>query len=106
MTRLSAAFGLVLLSAMVYGQGQQAAGPAFELTWTKGRCVGCKIAAGLGRVQVVSRKDVWAVGPKGDQGAGNFIVVHSTDAGRTWRELPQTHQYAGAQGRGSSTSTV
>jgi len=31
----------------------------------------------------------------GEQGAGDFIVVHTKDAGRTWRELPQTNQYAG-----------
>jgi photosystem II stability/assembly factor-like uncharacterized protein len=96
MTRRSAAtFGLVLLSTIGYGQGPKAAGPPFELTWAKGRCMGCKIATGLGRVQFVSRKDVWAVGSDGGRGAGTFVVVHSTDAGRTWREVPQTHQYAG-----------
>lgn len=93
MTSLSeVVFGLVLLSTVGYGQDQKAASSPFELTWTKGKCVGCKIADGLGRVQFVSRTDVWAVGPNGDR---NFIVVHSPDAGRTWREVPQTYQYAG-----------
>ena len=96
MTRLSvAAFGFVFLSMTGYGQNQKTAKTPFALTWSKGTCLGCKIAAGLGRVQFVSRKDAWAVGPKGDLGGGNFVVVHSTDAGRTWREVPQTHQYAG-----------
>ena len=96
MTKLSVvALGIVLLSAIGHGQGPKVASPPFELTVTKGRCLGCKVAAGLGRVQIISRKDVWAVGPKGDRSAGNFVVVHSTDAGRTWRELPQTHQYGG-----------
>jgi photosystem II stability/assembly factor-like uncharacterized protein len=37
---------------------------------------------------------VWAVGF--DQPLrGSFVVVHSTDAGRTWKELPQVHEYAG-----------
>ena len=92
-----AATGLVLLSITGHGQNQETPKPSFVLTWSEGRCLGCKIAAGLGRVQFVSRKDVWAAGPKGDLGGGNFIVVHSTDAGRTWREVPQTHEYAGDQ---------
>ncbi len=90
-----ATFGFVLLSTIGYGQNQTNATSPFVLTWTEGRCLGCTIAAGLGRVQFISRKDVWAVGPKGDLGGGNFIVVHSADAGRTWREIPHTHQYAG-----------
>jgi len=96
MTRLTmAALGLLLLSAIGYGQGPRAAGSPFDLTVTKGKCLGCKTATGLGRVQFVSRKDVWAVGADGGRGAGTFVVVHSADAGRTWREVPQTHQYTG-----------
>jgi photosystem II stability/assembly factor-like uncharacterized protein len=96
MTRLSvAAFGLMLLSTIGSGQDKKTASPPFELTWTKGKCVGCKIAAGLGRVQFVGRNDVWAVGDNGAHTSGPFIVVHSTDAGRTWREMPQTYQYPG-----------
>ena len=61
MTGLSKeACGLVLLSIMGCAQVPKAADPPFELTWTKGRCVGCKIAAGLGRVQFVSRNDALA----------------------------------------------
>ncbi len=90
-----AAFGPVLLATIAYGQDQTAAGPPFTLTWTKGRCVGCKTAAGLRRVQFLSRNDVWAVGEGGADITGPFIVVHSTDAGRTWREMAQTYQYPG-----------
>ena len=78
-----------------YGQDPKTANRPFALTRTEGRCVGCKIATGLGRVQFISRKDVWAVGCSGAHAAGPFIVVHSTDAGRTWREMPQTYQYPG-----------
>jgi photosystem II stability/assembly factor-like uncharacterized protein len=96
MTRLSVVvFGVVLLSTFGRGQDPKTANSPFTLTRSEGRCLGCKIARGLGRVQFISRKDVWAVGSNGALGAGDFIVVHSTDAGRTWRELPQTHQYAG-----------
>ncbi len=96
MTRLSlAALGLVVLSMTGYGQDPKVASPPFDLTWTKGRCVGCRTAKQLGRVQFVSRQEVWAVGDSGAHAAGPFIVVRSTDAGRTWREIPQTHQYPG-----------
>ena len=100
MTRLSvAAFGLVLLSIIGYGQGQKAASPPFELTWTKGRCLGCKNAAWLGEIQFVSRSEVWGVGFKDELNEVNTIIVHSTDAGRTWREVPQSQQYTDPDGR-------
>lgn len=100
MTRFSvAAFGLVLLSTIGYGQDQKAANVPFTLTWTEGKCLGCKIAAGLGEIQFVSRSDVWAVGSKAELNGVNTIVVHSTDAGHTWKEVPQTHQYSDPDGR-------
>ncbi len=85
--------GLLLQPAMEYGQAQKAASLPFTLTWTEGRCIGCKVAHGLGRVHFTSREDVWAVGVNGAHAAGPCIVVHSTDAGSGWRELPQTRQY-------------
>jgi photosystem II stability/assembly factor-like uncharacterized protein len=100
MIRLSVAgFGLVFLSIAVYGQGQKSGKPPFELTWTNGRCVGCKIAAGLGEIQFVSRSEVWGVGLKDELNAVITILVHSTDAGRTWREVPQSQQYTDPDGR-------
>jgi photosystem II stability/assembly factor-like uncharacterized protein len=96
MTRLLvAALGLVLLSTIGNGQDQKTANSPFALTGSEGRCIGCKTATQLGKVQFISREDVWAVGASGAHAAGPFIVVHSTDAGRTWREMPQTHQYPG-----------
>lgn len=100
MTRLYvAAFGLVLLSTIGHGQDQKAANTPFTLTWSQGRCIRCKTATGLGRVQFVSRKDVWAVGSKGELNGVNTIVVRSTDAGRTWREVPQTYQHTDPDGQ-------
>ncbi len=93
---LVAALGLVLLSTIGNGQDQKTANSPFALTWSEGRCIGCKTATQLGKVQFISRKDVWAIGASGAHAAGPTIVVHSTDAGRTWRERPQTLQYPGA----------
>ena len=90
-----AALGLVLLPSIGNGQDQKTANSAFALTWSEGKCIGCKTAAQIGRVQFVSRRDVWAVGVDGAHAAGPTILVHSTDAGRTWREMPQTYQYPG-----------
>jgi photosystem II stability/assembly factor-like uncharacterized protein len=47
----------------------------------------------LGEIQFVSRSEVWAVGSEDHLGGVNVVVVHSTDAGHTWREVPQTQQY-------------
>jgi photosystem II stability/assembly factor-like uncharacterized protein len=81
-----------------YGQNKLNARFPFTLTWTEGKCVGCKIAFELGRIQFVSRNEAWAVGTNfglASQGSGDFVVVHTKDAGHTWRELPQARQHAG-----------
>jgi photosystem II stability/assembly factor-like uncharacterized protein len=74
--------------------------PPFTLNWTQGKCVGCKITADLGEIQFISRTEAWAVGcfcpPPGAQGLGDYIAVHTQDAGRTWREVRQTYAHAGA----------
>jgi len=68
----------------------------FTLTWTEGICLHCKTATALCRIQFVSREEAWAIGSVyGEQGGGDFILVHTKDAGRTWRELPQSEEYAG-----------
>ena len=92
------AFVLVLLS-IGYGQDQEAANAPFTLTWSEGKCFGCQTAARLGEIQFVSRSEVWAVASEDHPGGVNTIVVHSTDAGRTWTEVPQTKQYTDPDGR-------
>src|SRR3984885_7025169 len=92
-------FVLAELVSVGYGQDQKSANAPFTLTWSKGRCVGCKNAHWLGEIQFVSRSEVWGVGFKDVLNAVNTIVVHSTDAGRTWRELPQSQQYTDPDGR-------
>src|SRR5580692_9768814 len=94
MTRLSVAvLGLLLLPTIAYGQDQKAANTPFTLTWSEGTCLGCKIAVRLGEIQFVSRSEVWGVGSEDHLGGVNVVVVHSTDAGHTWREAPQSQQY-------------
>lgn len=83
------------------GQEKSETTVPFTLKWTKGKCVGCKISDQLGRIQFVSRSDAWAVGlshgAPGSQGSGDFIVVHTRDAGHTWKELRQAYQHAGGE---------
>ena len=92
-------FVVTVIPPISNGQEKSETTVPFTLNWTKGKCVGCKIADELGRIQFVSRSEAWAVGfgygPPGSQGSGDFIVVHTKDAGRTWRELRQTYQHAG-----------
>ena len=92
-------FVLAELVSVGYGQDQKAANTAFTLTWSEGKCLGCKVAARLGEIQFVSRSEVWGVGSEDHLGGVNTIVVHSTDAGRTWREVPQTLQYTDPDAR-------
>ncbi len=100
MTRLSVAvLGLLLLPTIEYGQDQKAANTPFTLTWSEGKCLGCRIAARLGEIQFVSRSEVWAVGSENHLGGVNVVVVHSTDAGHTWREVPQSQQYTDPDAR-------
>src|SRR5437588_1734014 len=77
MTRLSVlALGLVLLSTIGFGQNGKTANSPFTLTWSEGKCLGCKIAARLGEIQFVSRSEVWAVGSEDHPGGVNVVVVH------------------------------
>ena len=92
-------FVLAALVPVGYGQDPIAANTPFTLTWSKGKCLGCKNAAWLGEIQFVSRSEVWGVGLKDELNEVNTIVVHSTDAGHTWREVPQSQQYTDPDGR-------
>ncbi len=86
-------FVLAELVSVGYSQNQEAANIPFTLTWSNGKCNACKNAARLGEIQFVSRSEVWAVGSEDHPGGVNVVVVHSTDAGRNWREVPQSLQY-------------
>jgi photosystem II stability/assembly factor-like uncharacterized protein len=90
---------VVALASFASGQTKSGVAAPFTISWTEGKCIGCKTAFELGRIQFISRREAWAVGysypPPGAEGSGDFIVVHTSDAGRTWREVPQTHEHAG-----------
>jgi photosystem II stability/assembly factor-like uncharacterized protein len=92
-------FVLAQIVSVGYGQGAKAANAPFTLTWSEGKCLGCKVAARLGEIQFVSRSEVWAVGSEDHPGGVNVVVVHSTDAGHTWREEPRSQQYTDPDAR-------
>jgi photosystem II stability/assembly factor-like uncharacterized protein len=76
-----------------FGQDLQ---PPFTLVWLEGKCVDCKIAANLTDVQWVSRNEAWGIGMRiPTQGALDYTLVHTTDSGRTWKELTKSWQHAG-----------
>jgi len=87
---------VISIPSTVYAQGDRQQTVPFTLDWTKGKCVRCETAVGLGRIQFVNRDHAWAVGFRyGEQGAGDFIIVHTKDGGHTWREVRQSRQHAG-----------
>ena len=93
---------MIVLAELVsvgHGQGRNASNIPFTLTWSDGKCLGCKIAVRLGEIQFVSRSEVWAVGSEDHLGGVDVGLVHSTDAGHTWRELPQSQQYTDPDAR-------
>lgn len=89
---------VTFMPATIYAQQNGEQTVPFTLDWTKGECVRCETAVDLGRIQFVNVDQAWAVGFQyGEQGAGDFIVVHTKDAGHTWREVRQTRQHAGGE---------
>ena len=97
MRRPCALWTAIYLAVGAFGQTPEL---PFEVTWLRGKCVGCKVARDLDRIQWLNRNEAWAVGwsfpPPGAQGAGDYVVVNTIDGGRTWRELSNTWQHAGA----------
>jgi len=77
----------------------RAADLPFTIAWLQGKCIDCEIAKNLSRIQWVSRTEAFGIGwsfpPPGAEGSGDYVVVRTTDGGRTWRELPDTWQHAG-----------
>jgi photosystem II stability/assembly factor-like uncharacterized protein len=84
-----------LLAAAVCGAPARARGRAasgwLQVERTHGRCVGCATPMQLGQVQFVSTGEGWAtasyVAPVGN-GNGWTTILHTTDGGRSWTELP------------------
>jgi len=74
--------------------------PPFDLRWVLGDCPGCAMPWNLGRAWFTSRSDVWAVGAAGPHaGSGQMgykVLLHTSDGGRTWKEVPETECYTAA----------
>lgn len=69
----------------------------FTLTWIQGKCERCPIARQLSKVKFVSKTEAWGVGFLWNyhgQGAGDYVIAHTTDGGRTWRELSASRVHA------------
>jgi hypothetical protein len=67
--------------------------PSRALSWTRGHCVNCETAREIVDVQFVGPREAWAIGyaPPEEIGAGDYAILHSRDAGRTWTELRRTY---------------
>lgn len=87
---------LLLLSCVLFStppanpQDQPSKEQPFTLSWTEGKCQGCRIARQLAEIGFTGTGEAWAVGflwPYHGQGSGDYIMVRSADGGRTWKEL-------------------
>src|SRR5689334_17865630 len=67
----------------------------FTLTWTQGTCHSCKTAHSIVDVQYLSPSEAWAIGfnPPGNTGEGDYAVLHTRDAGKSWTEIPEPWQH-------------
>lgn len=86
----------ILACAPLRSWSAGASGPRLEVSLSRGICARCRIARTLTEVVYADGPQLWAMGyepPNGDAGAGEYIVLHSADHGRTWRELPWTFSH-------------
>lgn len=90
MLRFLPLFACLVLAA----QAPPSAGP---IEWTHGRCSGCDRAYQLGDIQFVSPSEAWATGfvvsVTGAHVAQYSTVLHTVNAGRTWRPLRDVQTY-------------
>ena len=86
---------LAWIACCAFGQAPDA---PFTVSWLHGKCVDCKVATDLNRIQWVSRSEAWGIGssfpPPGAQGAGDYVLLHTVNGGNTWKEVPDTWQHA------------
>jgi len=71
-------------------QNHRSQAQPFTLTWTEGKCQRCRIAQQLADIDFSDAKETWGTGflfPYHGQGSGDYIMVHSNDGGRAWKEL-------------------
>jgi photosystem II stability/assembly factor-like uncharacterized protein len=81
---------------IVHGQQASETG-GFALAWLEGGCSACEVARGIDQIRFTSASEAWAVGCNfGPEGTGDYVVVRTKDAGRTWTEVSQTYEHAGS----------
>lgn len=97
MRRLTLSRGLLAWSVLFLSWRTcgQVSNPPFMVAWAEGKCVRCNTAANLTDVHWVSRQEAWGIGI-GRDGVHDYSIVHTTDSGRTWRELPNSREYMGS----------
>jgi photosystem II stability/assembly factor-like uncharacterized protein len=69
----------------------------FALTWIEGKCEHCRIARQLSKVEFVSKTEAWGIGFLWNyhgEGSGDYVIVHTVDGGRTWKELSASRTHA------------
>jgi photosystem II stability/assembly factor-like uncharacterized protein len=97
MGQLTLSCGLLLCSVacLSWRASGQSSNSPFSVTWLEGKCVRCKTAANLYDVHWISRQEAWGIGI-GRDGVHDYSIVHTTDSGKTWKELPNGRQYMGS----------
>ena len=94
-------FGSVFAAIVALGfvaTAQQDAVLPFEMRWVEGSCIRCASPWQLGEALFTSRSEAWAVGATGpvpgQEGMGARTLLHTSDGGHTWSEVPETECYA------------
>ncbi|MGA3159287.1 MAG: hypothetical protein ABSE43_17135, partial [Steroidobacteraceae bacterium] len=74
--------------------------PPFTISWVHGKCIHCQSAKELAGVEFLSDQEACGIGyyPPGETGSGDYVIVHSRDGGKSWRELSWTHEHNGSPG--------
>ena len=69
----------------------------YELSWTAGSCPKCEIVRHLGEFGIIAPRTIWAGAysfPTEGEGAGDYSIVRSNDAGRHWTEVSRSRMHA------------
>ena len=89
---------LFLSFSSIKTQEQSSKTQPFTLTWVKGECRHCPFARQPIKDQIWSaRRRAWGIGFLWNyhgQGAGDYVIVHTVDGGRTWKELSASRTHA------------
>jgi photosystem II stability/assembly factor-like uncharacterized protein len=88
---------LFLSFSPIKTQEQSSKTQPFTLTWVKGECRHCPIARQLSKIRFVSKTEAWGIGFLWNyrgQGSGDYVIVHTVDGGRIWKELSTSSVHA------------